>query len=52
MDYTFILGIDVASSKLDLCLCDVESKERIFKTIDYCYLSLQNFLQEHSYVVP
>ncbi|TRZ77320.1 IS110 family transposase [bacterium] len=52
MKYTFILGLDVASKKLDLCLLDTESQKRSFTTIEYSRDVLEDFLQEHSEVIP
>ena len=45
MDYTFILGIDVASQKLDLCWNGELGLS--FKTIPYSEEDLDSFLAEH-----
>lgn len=48
MDYAFILGLDVASKKLDLCWN--ENGELRFLSIDYDEDSLNTFLSEHPFI--
>lgn len=45
--YTFILGIDVASEKLDLCLFDVNKQESTFTAIDYTEKALESYLKKN-----
>lgn len=45
MDYTSILGIDVASSKLDVCLKSEKGLE--YDQLDYTDDALDNFLDNH-----
>lgn len=52
MDYTSILGIDVASKKLDMCLLDCASNEHSFETIDYTEDELEKFLTHHPEMNP
>lgn len=52
MKHAFILGLDVASEKLDLCLLDAGSQECSFKTIEYSEDALENFLKEHPELNP
>jgi transposase len=48
MDYAFILGLDVASKKLDLCWN--ENRELKFQSIDYTQKDLDTFLSEHPFI--
>lgn len=48
MDYAFILGLDVASKKLDLCWN--EDRELRFQSIDYTVENLDSFLTEHPFI--
>jgi transposase len=48
MDYAFILSLDVASKKLDLCWN--EKEELNFQSIGYTEENLENFLSEHPFI--
>jgi len=50
MDYTSILGIDVASSKLDLCLKNEKGLE--YDQLDYTGDALESFLGNHPEINP
>lgn len=50
MDYTSILGIDVASEKLDLCFS--RSGDNQYYQIDYADSALEAFLAEHPDIAP
>ena len=51
MDYTSILGIDVASNKLDICYFSDKQDCEYFQ-IDYTDQSMDHFLMEHPEIAP
>ena len=47
MKHAFILGIDVASKKLDLCLWDVKSLKKYYWTVNNSLPDLEQFLSDN-----
>ena len=47
MKHAFILGIDVASRKLDLCLWDMKSLKKYYWSIDNSVKGLEQFLNDN-----
>lgn len=47
MKHAFILGIDVASRKLDLCLLDVKSQKQFYWTIENNLSDLEKFMADN-----